>query len=118
MRTLLRKVRDAARKGRALLHLWSARVTSRQAGIVLVYHRVGGDRSGDPKQEILPTIAGDAFAKQLDHLRRSYTVVPAGEILAAVERRRRWRRFPVAITFDDDLESHVRQAQPALAQAG
>jgi peptidoglycan/xylan/chitin deacetylase (PgdA/CDA1 family) len=44
--------------------------------------------------------------------------VPASEILDAVRRRRRGQRFPVAITFDDDLASHLRHALPALRREG
>src|SRR5438105_5049867 len=104
MTALRRKLRDARRKTRALLLAWSARLTATQAGIVIVYHRVGGDTSGDPKREILPAVSEETFKRQLEHLRRNYLVVPAAGILEAVKSRRRGQRFPVALTFDDDLE--------------
>jgi peptidoglycan/xylan/chitin deacetylase (PgdA/CDA1 family) len=94
-----------------------ARLSSTRAGVALVYHRVGGD-GGDESVEILPAVSSSAFAGQLRHLRRHYRVVPAGELLEAVRTRRRGQRFPVAVTFDDDLASHVREALPALRQAG
>jgi peptidoglycan/xylan/chitin deacetylase (PgdA/CDA1 family) len=97
---------------------WRARLSSRRAGAVVVYHRVGGDVSGDPGLEILPAVSRGDFARQLRHLRRRYRVVPAADIGEAVARRRRGARFPVAITFDDDLESHVSDALPALRDAG
>jgi peptidoglycan/xylan/chitin deacetylase (PgdA/CDA1 family) len=94
-----------------------ARLSSTRAGIALVYHRVGGN-AGDPHREILAAVSSDAFRRQLRHLRRHYRVVPASALLEAVRARRRGQRFPVAITFDDDLASHVRDALPALNHAG
>jgi peptidoglycan/xylan/chitin deacetylase (PgdA/CDA1 family) len=83
-----------------------------------VYHRVGGERSGDPGLQILAALSSKDFARQLRHVRRHYRVVAAEELLDAVRSRRRGQRFPVAITFDDDLTSHVREAAPALRSAG
>ena len=110
-------VRDAARMALALLTCRLARMSSSRRGLAIVYHRVGGD-GGDPDLEILPAVSSGVFERQLRHLRRHYRVVPAEELLEATRRRRRGRRFPVAITFDDDLESHVREAVPALRRAG
>jgi peptidoglycan/xylan/chitin deacetylase (PgdA/CDA1 family) len=95
-----------------------ARLSSSRAGVVLVYHRIGGGVSGDQNVEILPAVGRPEFERQLNHLRRHYRLVPAAEILAAVRTRRRGERFPVAITFDDDLQEHVREALPALRTAG
>src|SRR5438270_7126650 len=97
---------------------WRARLSSARAGVVLVYHRAGGDRSGSEDLEILPAVGGGEFAAQLEHLRRHYRVVRADEILDTVRARRRGERFPVALTFDDDLAEHVREALPALRAAG
>lgn len=96
---------------------WRARLSSSRAGVVLVYHRVGGPASGNQDFEILPAVGRASFEGQLRHLLRHYRVVPAREILAAVRSRRRGERFPVAITFDDDLPEHVRDALPALRAA-
>jgi peptidoglycan/xylan/chitin deacetylase (PgdA/CDA1 family) len=63
-------------------------------------------------------VSSRAFARQLRHIRRHYRVVPAAELLHATRSRRRGERFPVAITFDDDLASQVRHALPALRQTG
>jgi O-methyltransferase len=93
-----------------------ARLSSTRAGAVVVYHRVGGT-TGDHDVEILPAVGSNVFARQLHHLRRHYRVVPAAEILEATRSRRRGQRFPVSITFDDDLASHVRDALPALRRA-
>jgi peptidoglycan/xylan/chitin deacetylase (PgdA/CDA1 family) len=90
-------------------------LSSSRRGLALVYHRVGRV-GGDPDVEILPAISTEVFKQQLRHLGRHYHVVPAGELLEAARRRRRGRRFPVAITFDDDLASHAREALPVLRQ--
>jgi peptidoglycan/xylan/chitin deacetylase (PgdA/CDA1 family) len=85
-------------------------------GLALVYHAVA-EQSGDPRQ-ILPPHGADLFAAQLGHLRRHYQVVPTRELPTAVSRRRRGHRFPVAITFDDDLPSHSAIAAPLLRREG
>ena len=107
-------VSDAARTLLALLVSWPARLSATRAGAVLVYHRVGGTERSDPSRQILASMPEDVFVRQVRHLRRHYCVVAAGDMLEAVRRRRRGQRFPVAITFDDDLSSHVRDAAPAL----
>jgi peptidoglycan/xylan/chitin deacetylase (PgdA/CDA1 family) len=110
-------LRETAGGMLALLLSRLARLSSSRRGVALVYHRVGGV-GGDPDVEILPAVSSEVFGRQLRHLRRHYHVVPAGELLKATRRRRRGRRFPVAITFDDDLACHVREALPALRQEG
>jgi peptidoglycan/xylan/chitin deacetylase (PgdA/CDA1 family) len=101
----------------ALVVCWRARLSAVRAGAAVVYHRVGG-APGDPAREILASVSASVFARQLRHLRRHYRVVPAHELLDAVPARRRGQRLPIAITFDDDLASHVREALPALREAG
>jgi peptidoglycan/xylan/chitin deacetylase (PgdA/CDA1 family) len=86
-------------------------------GIVLLYHRVG-DPPGDPDREISPALGAELFEAQLEHLTASYDVVAASEILSVVGQRRRGQRFPVALTFDDDLRSHLRVTAPILKRAG
>ena len=45
-------------------------------------------------------------------------VVPAEELQAAVAERQRGQRFPVCLTFDDDLSQHVDCAMPILRDTG
>jgi peptidoglycan/xylan/chitin deacetylase (PgdA/CDA1 family) len=108
---------SALRTLRALLTCWLARLSSAQTGAVLVYHRVAEGDGGDPSREILAALAKDDFERHIRHLRRHYRVVHAADLIDAARSRRRWRRFPVAVTFDDDLASHVRTALPALRRA-
>ena len=95
-----------------------ARLSSSQAGAVIVYHRVGGRNGGDPGLDILAALSQGAFEQQLRHLRRHYRVVAAAELLEAVRARRRGQPFPVAITFDDDLACHAQAAAPTLKRVG
>lgn len=91
----------------------ATRLTSRRAGLALVYHRIG-EPPGDRRYEIVPALGLEAFEEQLKTLRGRYRVVPASELPRAVQTRRRGERFPVALTFDDDLTSHARIAAPVL----
>jgi peptidoglycan/xylan/chitin deacetylase (PgdA/CDA1 family) len=101
----------------ARLLLRIARLSGRGVGVALVYHRVG-DPAGDPRRELVPALGSELFAAQVRHLVSGYRLVGASELLAATRERRRGDRFPVAITFDDDLSSHVDTAAPVLSSAG
>jgi peptidoglycan/xylan/chitin deacetylase (PgdA/CDA1 family) len=87
-----------------------------RAGLILLYHDVG-DRDGDPERELVPPISRARFARQLAFLRRHYRVVELSDLQAAAAARRRGERFPVAVTFDDDLGHHVTHALPELRAA-
>ena len=93
-----------------------ARFSGRGAAVALVYHRVG-DPAGDPRRELVPAMGTELFAAQVRHLAAGYHLVAASELLAATRERRRGERFAVAITFDDDLSSHVDAAAPILSSA-
>jgi peptidoglycan/xylan/chitin deacetylase (PgdA/CDA1 family) len=101
----------------AVLLVHIARSSDARLGVALVYHGVG-DRAGNPRHQLAPSIRTPLFATQVRHLRRNYRLVTASELLDAVRDRRRRDPFPVAITFDDDLTSHVDTAAPVLASAG
>ena len=94
----------------------AARSSRRRAGVALVYHRIG-DPPGDPRRELLPALSTSLFAMQVRHLKSRYRLVAASELPAAARQRRRGERFPVAITFDDDLRSHIEVAAPILRSA-
>jgi peptidoglycan/xylan/chitin deacetylase (PgdA/CDA1 family) len=94
-----------------------ARLSGRKAGLALVYHSVD-HATGDPRRELVPPHGAELFRAQIRHLRRTYRVVHASEVVQAAAARRRGQRFPVAITFDDDLPSHRRLATPILEREG
>lgn len=100
-----------------LARAWLAaiRLSSRQAGIVLVYHRLD-ERTGDPRRELVAPHGAALFGRHLRHLRRRYRVVPLRQLLEAVRDRRRGQRFPISITFDDDYRSNVELAAPLLGR--
>jgi peptidoglycan/xylan/chitin deacetylase (PgdA/CDA1 family) len=93
------------------------RWTGLKAGVALVYHRVADD-PGPAEGHLAACHRRGVFEAQLRHLRARYRAVPASELLAAVGKRRRGERFPVAITFDDDLRSHVEISSPTLRALG
>ena len=95
----------------------AARRSTARAGVALVYHRVG-DPPGDLSREFLPALGSRLFAEQVRYLRARYLVVPASRLLEAASERSAGQPFPVAITFDDDLRSHVDTAAPILAREG
>jgi peptidoglycan/xylan/chitin deacetylase (PgdA/CDA1 family) len=66
----------------------------------------------------VPALHSDLFAAHLHHLRANYDVVPPSQLFEAAHQRRAGERFPVAITFDDDLPSHADVVAPALVRAG
>jgi peptidoglycan/xylan/chitin deacetylase (PgdA/CDA1 family) len=106
---------DLARSLAAAVMMVMSRLGARDRGIVLLYHRV---TEGEPVEcGLVPTVRAADFERQLRFLRRCYRVVPLDEMLEAVRKRRRGRRIPVAITFDDDLPEHVHIAAPRLRAA-
>ena len=101
----------------ARLLLYPLRLSGRRLGLAVMYHSVA-ERTGDPARELVPPHGIGLFEAQLRHLSAHFRLVPASGLLAAVGKRRRGERLPVAVTFDDDLRSHVRTAVPALRRRG
>jgi peptidoglycan/xylan/chitin deacetylase (PgdA/CDA1 family) len=85
------------------------------AGVVLMYHDVA-PTSGDPNRCVVPPLGIDLLRAQLDHLRRRYDVVSIHGLQERVVARAPGRRFPVALTFDDDLENHRALVAPLLSE--
>ena len=96
---------------------WMLRLSARQAGVALMYHSVEG-RAGDPMRELVPPHEARLFERQIRHVRRHYAIVPAEELQQAARARRRGRKFPVALTFDDDLACHATITLPILRRIG
>jgi peptidoglycan/xylan/chitin deacetylase (PgdA/CDA1 family) len=82
-----------------------------------MYHSVG-DPQGNPERELVAPHGTPLFEDQIRFLERRYRVVAAVDLLEATRRRRRGQRFPVAVTFDDDLGCHASVALPALRRVG
>jgi peptidoglycan/xylan/chitin deacetylase (PgdA/CDA1 family) len=85
--------------------------------VVLVYHALAA-QGGDSVDQLVRPHDAAVFEAQLRYLGSRYRLVAAEHIQSAVAARGRGERFPVALTFDDDLVSHVRLARPILQRAG
>ena len=101
----------------ALALLGVLRISKRRAGLVLVYHGLA-DVQGDPATELVPPHSASRFEGHLRHLAARYRLVGLEELPRAVGGRSRGEPFPVAVTFDDDLASHVEVAAPILRRTG
>jgi peptidoglycan/xylan/chitin deacetylase (PgdA/CDA1 family) len=101
----------------ALLIRWCWRCSDSRAGLVVCYHSIR-DTPEKRTPELVPSIGVPLFRKQLAHLRKAYRVVPLAQVREAAKDRRRGQRFPIAISFDDDLASHASSAVPELRRAG
>ena len=108
--------RRGQRRVRAGLLRWQLRASSAPSGVVLVYHETFATPPG--RDQIVPGVTAATLDSHLRHLRRSYRPVKASR----VSRRRPCpparRTIPVAITFDDDLASHMDVAAPLLERHG
>jgi peptidoglycan/xylan/chitin deacetylase (PgdA/CDA1 family) len=93
------------------------RRTSQRVGIALVFHRIG-DEPGDPVHELVPAHGRDLIEQYLAFVVSRFRVVRGSELRSAALQRQRGERIPLAITFDDDLPTHVQQALPVLRSQG
>jgi len=109
--------RRLAKAAAGLLLRVALRASARKTGVALLYHSVepSGRRRED---ELVPPTPPELCARQLDHLRRCYRVVPASRLQVAAAERRRGGKLPVAITFDDDDRGYRERVLPALRTAG
>jgi peptidoglycan/xylan/chitin deacetylase (PgdA/CDA1 family) len=86
--------------------------------LVLVYHRVGVPPQADC--QVLPTVPVDVFRTQLQALGEIADMVALDEILTPGNnqhpRGADRRRLAIALTFDDDLPSHVSEVLPILRE--
>jgi len=113
----LRRAREAARVGAAAALAVALRLSGKQVGAALVYHRVA-DRAGDARFELNPAVAARAFDRQLRFLARFFQLVDASALPTVVAARKRGRRLPIAVTFDDDLPEHRGVTAPLLRAQG
>ena len=85
------------------------RLSQKKVGLALVYHSIA-DRNGDPAFHLVPPHGVEIFRAQMRFARNCFEIVPASELVSAIGQRSRGARFPLAVTFDDDLISHCRAA--------
>ena len=91
---------------------WRLRASPARVAGALVYHRT--DHTPPSGEQIVPAITAATLERHVRHLRRSYLLVPASQLHGAMLARRRGRPIPIAVTFDDDLASHLEVAAPLL----
>jgi peptidoglycan/xylan/chitin deacetylase (PgdA/CDA1 family) len=87
--------------------------------LVLVYHRVGA--AVRPGCELIPSVPQHVFRLQLQTLGEVVDFVTLDELLQDEPlgpTAGHGRRPAVALTFDDDLPSHVEHALPVLQELG
>lgn len=87
------------------------RVTLQREISVLMYHSIDSNK---PYNGISPC----EFKRQVEYLRKKYTIVSLNEIMDFVERKRNLPRKTVAITFDDGYEDNYSVAYPHLKLYG
>jgi peptidoglycan/xylan/chitin deacetylase (PgdA/CDA1 family) len=110
-------LREARRRAEARRLELAVRRSAKVRGAALLLHAVG-PRAGRHQFELDPPFASARLDALAGYLVRRYRVVPAGELVAAANARRAGEAVPVAITFDDDLPSHLEQAAPILGRRG
>jgi peptidoglycan/xylan/chitin deacetylase (PgdA/CDA1 family) len=99
--------------GAAWLWIWLLRLSRRRLGLIVVYHAVAAER-GDTGRSFSAAVGIRLFRAQLRHYRRWYRLTALEDLSDAVAGRGRGGRFPLALTFDDDLRSHVDTVLPAI----
>ena len=117
-------LRSLPRRGATLLmastpvnYVVRAAARLRGRALVLIYHRVGPPLPAGC--EIVPSVAIDTFRSHLHALRELVELVPLDRIVGAdtgASPLGSGARPAVAVTFDDDLPSHVQHALPILRE--
>ena len=105
-----RRLGASWRRLRATALRWRLRASPAHVAGALVYH--GTDPAPPTGEQIVPGITAAALERHVRHLQRSYELVPASQLHGAMLARRRGRPIPIAVTFDDDLASHLEVAGP------
>lgn len=86
--------------------------------VVLAYHRVFdvSDTKVFPYDLELVSASTDDFRRQMEHLKRNYTVVTMGQVLTALDGGGRLPSRPVVVTFDDGHADNYTNAFPILRE--
>jgi len=117
MRPLVRRVATTLLRSSTVSGAVRALARVRGHRLVLVYHRLGP--SAPPGCEVVPAIPVDVFRAQLQALCEVVDLVTIDEVLASDRPPAGYQKRPaVALTFDDDLPSHVEHALPVLRELG
>jgi peptidoglycan/xylan/chitin deacetylase (PgdA/CDA1 family) len=104
------------RRAQATVLRWRLRASPTPVAGALVYHQTFS--AGPRGEQVVSGIAAAVLERHLRHLRRSYELVTASELHDAMRARRRGGPVPIAVTFDDDLASHVEVVAPLVRRLG
>jgi peptidoglycan/xylan/chitin deacetylase (PgdA/CDA1 family) len=107
--------RESLRRSAAWLMNDRSRASRSERGLAIAYHGVGAVGERHPLDVTLDV---EQFEEQLRYLQHHYDLVPSSELLDAVKVRRWGKKLPLAITFDDDLRSHLTFTKPVLDRLG
>lgn len=108
---------DRARLAEAARLETRLRRSSAVRGAALVFHSVA-PRQGDHRTQLDPPLAAERLDAAVSWLVDRYELVRACELPAAARARRPGQRVPVALTFDDDLTSHLEHAAAIIRRHG
>lgn len=95
----------------------TSRLGAGARGAALVYHLVGDPQQAEGER-LNPALGAALLRDQVVQLSRAFRLVRAGELRQAAAERRRGQPYPVAMTFDDDLRSHLEVTAPVLEELG
>ncbi|PYO02273.1 MAG: carbohydrate esterase family protein [Candidatus Rokuibacteriota bacterium] len=91
--------------------VWLVRRLGREAGTILIFHRVRDEWHDDGM-----SVSRATFERQVSHLSQAYDVVSLDEIVQRLSGVRRLGRRALAITFDDGFRDNYTRAWPILAR--
>jgi peptidoglycan/xylan/chitin deacetylase (PgdA/CDA1 family) len=95
---------------RVIRHLSRGRAT------IIMYHSV--TPTGNPHVYPNNTVSPDNFEKQLDYIKRNYTVIGLKTMVRIVRGGRALPPYSVALTFDDGYRDFIENALPVLDEHG
>lgn len=99
--------------------LLALRQGAKQAPLVIGYHRVVEDFRASAARTIPPMlISVRTFERQLDWIGRRFEFVGLDDLADAMEGRKRFKKPPAAITFDDGYIDTYQHAWPVLRRKG
>ncbi|MGO8998561.1 MAG: polysaccharide deacetylase family protein [Polyangiaceae bacterium] len=85
---------------------------AREAGVILVYHRIGVE----PDAAYTP-LAPEEFAAHCEYYRKHFTVLPLAELVERVQKGRSLRAC-ACLTFDDGYADFLAHAYPIMHRDG
>jgi peptidoglycan/xylan/chitin deacetylase (PgdA/CDA1 family) len=89
---------------------------SRRRATIIMYHSV--TPTGNPYVYPDNTVSPDNFRKQLEYIKRNYTVIGLETMVGIIRGGRAPPPYSIALTFDDGYRDFIENALPALDEHG